>query len=29
MIDQATGNMSLAIGGNQVGFIIYGACTQM
>jgi hypothetical protein len=29
MIDQATGNMSLAVGGNQVGFVIFGACTQM
>jgi len=29
MIDQATGNMSLAVGANQVGFVIFGACTQM
>jgi hypothetical protein len=29
MIDQATGNMSLSIAGSQVGFVIYGACTQM
>jgi hypothetical protein len=29
MIDQATGNMSLAVSANQVGFVIFGACTQM
>ena len=29
MIDQATGHMSLAISANDVGFVIFGACTQM
>lgn len=28
-IDQATGKMSLAISADGVGFVIFGACTQM
>jgi hypothetical protein len=29
MIDQVTGDMSLAISADHVGFVIFGACTQM
>lgn len=29
MIDQVTGKMSLSVSADQVGFIIFGVCTQM
>jgi hypothetical protein len=29
MIDQVSGNMTLAVSADQVGFIVFGACTQL